>query len=97
MVLLGMIDCFYLREISNLKCLYIHACIYMLVYQYLSRTNSKHTMVSAFCSIFNESFVVDGYFVHAYGSLKEFDPTFMVIVDEVLVSQFPALLPNKKN
>ena len=70
---------------------------YMLVYEYLNWTNSKHTKVSAFCSIFNESFVVDGYFVHAYGSLKEFDPTFMVIVDEVLVSQFPALLPNKKN
>jgi hypothetical protein len=53
---------------------------------------SSQTKIVAQCVIFNEEWPVNHHFVRAYGSLLT-PPPGSVIVDSVLVHQFPQILP----
>ena len=69
---------------------------YVVEHKYAEWDNDKHTEITAICKLFDERFNHRGYFVHAYGSIKVFDSTAMVLLDAEWTKRFPKLLPDDR-
>jgi hypothetical protein len=69
---------------------------YVISYQYGSFTNLSKRKIHCSAAIFDESFVVDHYFVFSYGQAKTFDSSFMILIDAKFVLQFPQVLPEQR-
>ena len=69
---------------------------YVVKHNYTEWENEKHTEIIAICKLFDERFNHRGYFVHAYGSIKTFDSTTMVLLDNQWTKRFPKLLPDDR-
>ena len=53
-------------------------------------------MIQGHCELFGETFDLDHYFVFTYGSVTDFDSSYMVLVDNKLIAEFPQLHPHRK-
>ena len=69
---------------------------YVVPHRYTKWGNDKHTVISAVCELFDEMIQHNGYFVFAYGSVKDFDDNTMVMLDKTWTHQFQSLLPNDR-
>ena len=69
---------------------------YVVKHKYTKWNNDKHTEIVAECALFDEVFNHRGYFVYAYGSVKDINPDMMILLDKKWVKRFPKLLPDDR-
>ena len=65
---------------------------YVVQYRYVRWLNKEHTLIEGYCSVFNETFRLQHYFVYCFGSVKKFDSGTMILVDTALVSKYPKIM-----
>jgi hypothetical protein len=68
---------------------------YVISYTYGPFINKSKLKIRCSNVIFDETFVVDHHFVFAYGQVKTFNSSFMVLIDAKFVLEFPQVLPDK--
>jgi hypothetical protein len=73
---------------DNLNLPDCYTIVYVVKYCYESLTHNR-LRINVRCDLFGEHFVADHAFVREYGSVKEFDNNFMVLVDEVFIQSYP--------
>jgi hypothetical protein len=69
---------------------------YVIAYKYGSFSNSSKRKIHCSTAVFDESFVVDHFFIFSYGQTTTFDSSFMVLIDAKFVLQFPQVLPEQR-
>jgi hypothetical protein len=69
---------------------------YVIKYEYGAFENPSKRKIKCSNTVFDESFVVDHFFVFAYGQTKNFDSSFMVLIDASFVLRFPQVLPDNR-
>lgn len=67
---------------------------YVVKSVYRQWANAKHTKVSMYTEVFDETLIWDHYSVRSYGSCPVFDPVRMVLIDPKFVLQYPQVLPD---
>ena len=70
-----------------------HELKYVLRCRYKSWVGKQKRKIRLFCELLQLEYEVDHYFVRAYGSVKEFIPKRMVLVDKLLCKEYPNILP----
>jgi hypothetical protein len=61
---------------------------------YVDWKDKEHKRINLRCDMFDETLLLQHYDVYCYGTIKQFDPTRMILVDEKFCAEFPEVLPN---
>jgi hypothetical protein len=70
---------------------------YVVQYRYQRWIDNKVKLrIKAHCHVFCETFTVNHDFVLRYGSVFDFNPDTMILVDEPFVLQYPDLMPGPR-
>ena len=72
-----------------------HIC-YVVSYYYVKYAANNKKKIVAKCAVFDETYTVDHFFVRSYGAVKDFNSSYMVLIDKKFVLQYPLLLPDDK-
>lgn len=73
----------------------LHVKTYVVVYKYISLSRNMRK-IRAHCILFDEIFDLDHLFVKEYGSVKTFDSSTMILIDDNFVARFPQVAPDRK-
>jgi hypothetical protein len=69
---------------------------YVIKYKYGPFQTQSKRKINCSNTVFDESFVVDHFFVFAYGQAKTFNSSFMTLIDASFVLEYPQVLPDNR-